>query len=127
MGSDLRVAVLDDEADEERLDLLAGSLREELLDLDVLGVTRATAGQAPVGTRGGLAEAAGVLLVAIGPAMGSFSQVVEVVRAWIGRGHGSRTAVLEIDGDRLEVTGVGGEEQRRLIDAWISAVTSRRE
>lgn len=100
-------------------------LRADLLDLDVARVGTRSMGPAPQGTRGHAVDTIGALAVALEPTIPLLTEMVRVVRDWLGR-TGRRTAVLEIDGHRLEVTGVDGPEQRRLADAWLAAVTADR-
>ncbi len=85
----------------------------------------AETGPAPDGSRAGVAEAVGALLVVLAPGLPLLEGLVGVVQAWLER-TGSRSATLEIDGRRLEVTGVSRADQRRLIDAWLVDVTRER-
>ncbi|MGY6025363.1 hypothetical protein [Streptomyces spinosirectus] len=100
-------------------------LREDLLALAVDRVGPLRAGPAPPHSRSGVAEAVGALLVALQPTVPLLEGAIAVVRDWIGRS-GSRTVVLEIDGHRLELTGVSSEDQRRLADEWVAAVIADR-
>ncbi|MGH8909882.1 MAG: hypothetical protein ACRD0K_26155 [Egibacteraceae bacterium] len=102
---------------------LAIRLREELLALDVAGVDLASAGPAPAGTRGGDALAAGALIVSMAASSGLLKAVVDAVSSWVAR-PGQRSVRLELDGDVLEVAGVSGREQRRLIQTWIDRHTT---
>ena len=42
------------------------------------------------------------------------SEITGRIRQWDADG-----LTLEIDGDKIEVTGISSEEQKRLIDAWM--------
>jgi hypothetical protein len=101
------------------------ALREDLLALDVERVGPLPAGPAPAHSRSGLAEAVGALVVVLQPTLPLLEVTLGLVRDWIGR-VGARSVVLEIDGQRLEVTGVASAEQRRLAEAWLAAVTADR-
>jgi hypothetical protein len=46
--------------------------------------------------------------------------VAATVAGWIGRG-GSRSVKLEIGGDSIEASGVSGENQARLIEAFLAS------
>ena len=61
--TDILVEIMEPDAEPERLDALAGALREELLGLDVDDVERAIAGPAPDGTRALELAVIGALLV----------------------------------------------------------------
>ncbi|AZQ32847.1 hypothetical protein EJ357_04800 [Streptomyces cyaneochromogenes] len=101
------------------------ALREDLLAFDVDRVGPMEAGAAPPNSRSGLVEALGALAVALQPSLPLLEGVVAVVRDWMAR-TGSRTVVLEIDGHRLELTGVDSADQRRLADEWLALVTAER-
>ncbi|MFF4249708.1 hypothetical protein ACFY1L_00665 [Streptomyces sp. NPDC001663] len=101
------------------------ALREDLLALDVDRVGPLPSGPAPANSRSGLAEAVGALVVVLQPSLPLLETTLGLVRDWIGR-VGARSVVLEIDGQRLEVTGVAGADQRRLAEAWLAAVTADR-
>jgi hypothetical protein len=100
----------------EELDGAARLLREELLALDVLDV-RSMHVPAPPGTRAVEAVATGTLLVTLNA--GLLAIVAHAVHAWIARG-GSRSAVLQIGTDRIEITGASREDQQRLVDAFVA-------
>jgi hypothetical protein len=120
MGAEVQVGVLEDGADEARLEELALLLRQELLTLDVRSVQSVSDGDAPPGTRGGLAAIAGLLSVSFAPGLQAVGAVVAVVRDWLRRSGGGHTVKLSIDGDTIELTGASGELQQQLVDAWVS-------
>ncbi|MDQ1647316.1 MAG: hypothetical protein QOJ50_3500 [Cryptosporangiaceae bacterium] len=92
-------------------------LRRDLLQLAVEHVTVPPGDPAPEGSRGADAAALGLLLVQLLPSLPAIREVVRVVRAWAAQSP-DRTAVLEIDGDRLEVTGISADEQASLVRLW---------
>ncbi|MFK4227816.1 hypothetical protein [Streptomyces sp. NPDC019890] len=111
----------DEDTDTEALQLLLRALQEDLLALDIDRVEQAEAGPAPEGSRAGVAEAVGSLIVVLAPSLPLLEGLVGVVQSWLER-TGGRSATLEIDGRRLELTGVSRADQRRLTDAWLGAV-----
>ena len=114
----LELAVqLQDEADPEAIDRVANVLSRELLALDVDSVERQIAEEAPPSTRGGEALAIGALLIKLAKNAVVLHAVVRAVRSRLGSR--DRTATLEIDGDKIEVTGISSETQERLVAAWI--------
>ncbi len=113
------IRVVEDGADAERADQLAGHLREELLGLDVDDVTRAPGGEAPPGTRAVDVAAVGALLVTLGGAAASINEIVAVVRGWLARGSTPRTVRIEMDGDVLELSGASLAQQDELVDLFV--------
>jgi hypothetical protein len=119
MGTEVRLGVQEDGSDEARLEELSLGLRQELLALDVRSVEPYREGEAPAGTRGGLAALAGVLSVSLVPGAQMIGAVVAVVRDWLRRSGSARTVKLAIDGDVIELTGASDEVQQQLVDTWI--------
>lgn len=120
MDGGLRVQLSEEGADAERLDVLTGSLRQELLQLDVNDVTAVRAGEPPPGTKGLDAVTAGGLLVDLGTTAQGLSAVIAAVREWLARiGGGRRSVRLEIDGDALELSNATAANQDRLIGLFI--------
>ena len=112
----IQIGEAEDTAADE-LDDATGRLREELLELDVDAVERPAAGPAPPGTRGLEIAALGTLLVSL--AHEALPVVMATVARWVSR-HGQRSVTIELDGDRIEVSGASAEDQRRLIDAFVA-------
>jgi hypothetical protein len=102
--------------DVEALDQITRALREELLELDVDSVEQPTE-PAPEGARAIEAALLGTLIVGVGKGM--LDLVARTVERWAAR-VGDRKVVLEIDGDRLEVSGVSAADQQRLIDTFVA-------
>lgn len=121
MHQELRVRLDEAGADDERLDTLAGYLREELLQLDLDDVTALRTGAAPEGSRAVDLVAAGGLLVSLGRSAEQLRAVVSAIKGWLRRAGGAqRTVRLEIGGDSLELSGASDADQQRLIDLFIS-------
>jgi hypothetical protein len=121
MDSGLRLQLSEQGADAERLDALTGLLRGELLQLEVQDVTALRAGESPPGARGLDAVAVGGLLVGLGSSAEGLGSVISAVRAWLGRGGGTRRTVrLELGGDALELSEATAADQDRLIGLFIS-------
>ena len=119
MGEDVQVGVVEDGADDARLEELALLLRQELLTLDVRAVEPYREGEAPDGSRGGLAAIAGVLSVSLAPGLQVLGSVVSVVRDWLRRSGSGRTVKLTIEGDVIELSGASDEVQQQLVDAFV--------
>jgi hypothetical protein len=104
------------DSDAEELADLAGGLRDELLSVDAAAVAPLTAEAAPEGVKG-LGTVAGWLLVQFGTLDG-LRAVVAAVRGWTSRT--GRTVEVSIGGDVLKVTAVTSQQQREIIDAWLT-------
>jgi hypothetical protein len=117
----VQIRISDEGGDLGLLEEATAGLRAELLELDVIDVMPIGAGQAPPGTRGAGAAVVGDLLVTINQVPILLGNLVAVVRHWLSRDRGGRTAELVIAGDSLVVTGITGAEQERLIGAWLRA------
>jgi hypothetical protein len=107
------------ETDVERLVEATRQLRRELLELDVEAADFVAAGPAPQTAKAGMPIDWGKLLVTLTASGGALTTLINVLHSWISRRQQGSIA-LEIDGDRLEITGTPTEEQRRLIDLWLS-------
>lgn len=106
------------EADAEELEELTRKLREELAELDVKAVDLVRA-EAPARAKVDDPATWGMLLVALTASGGVITTLISTLQSWLTR-HERRSVTLEIEGDKLEVTGISSEEQQRLINAWVS-------
>lgn len=107
------------EVDVEELEELTRQLRQELLELDVEAVDLVRAGEAPERAKAGDIVTWGMLLVTLAAPGGVLTTLINVLQAWLTHDE-RRSVTLEIDDDKLEVTGITSEERQRLINAWIS-------
>jgi hypothetical protein len=124
MDGELRLHLSEEGADAERLAMLTGYLRGELLQLDLEDVTALPAGEPPPGSRAFNVATVGALLVALGQSAEGLRSVVSVIRDWLRRGEGTRRTVrLELDGDALELSQASAADQARLIELFVSRHT----
>jgi hypothetical protein len=109
-----------DDADAREVDELTTKLRRELIRLDLDSVERPVMGEAPAGSKAADVVALGTLVVGLAKSAGVIKGLIDSVKDWLGRQREpQRSGKVEIDGDRLEVTGISSAEQERLIAAWI--------
>ncbi|WP_410649883.1 hypothetical protein [Amycolatopsis sp. cmx-4-54] len=121
MTATVRVRLGEDGADAERVDQLAGYLREALVERGIADVRALTAGPAPPGSRGFDVATVGGLLVTLGQSAEGLRSVVAAVRDWLSRGgRVKRTVRLEIDGDVLELSEATLTDQDKLVDLFVS-------
>jgi hypothetical protein len=112
------IEIHEQDASPEELDRLAEGLSRELSDLDVDRVTKATAGEAPPGTRAFEIVAVGALIVEFARSSETLAKVVGVIKSWLGnRQH--QSIKVQMDGDTLEIAGASSEQQEQVIQAWI--------
>jgi hypothetical protein len=103
----------------ENLEMFSRQLREELLELDVESVDYVTNGELLEGAKSGTPIDWNTLLLTFAASGGVITTIINLLQSWLAR-HDKRTIVLEIDGDKLEVTGISSKEQKQLIDKWLS-------
>lgn len=105
------------DADDEEVAEATRQLRRELLDLDVGAVELPRAGDAPPGTRAGELLVLGGLVVTLAKS-GLLTAVVGAVKSWLSRSE-HRSITLVLGNDRLTLSGVSSDDQRRLTDEWL--------
>jgi len=121
MDKDLRLQLSEEGADAERLAMLTGYLRSELLRLDVEDVKALPADQPPPGSRAFDGATVGGLLIALGQSAEGLRLVVSAIKGWLRRGEGKgRTVRLELGGDALELSQASTADQERLIEVFVS-------
>lgn len=114
----LRIDVgLERDADAAELDAATLLLRGELLQLDVEDVERPVEGASPPGARAAEAALVGTLVVTVASEL--VRAVVQAVAGWLHR-RPDRHVKLEIGDDSIEVSDPSAEDQRRLIEAFLS-------
>jgi hypothetical protein len=101
------------------------SLRRELLELEaVASVGSASTGPAPAGSRGLDVAALGAMVVSVEPTITALSQVLSVVRSWLGHhsGHQAGSVRITVNGQSLELTAATVNQQQELVDQFIHTV-----
>lgn len=107
------------EGDDEELEELTRKLREELMDLDIEGANFVRFGEAPAKAKSIEPVTLGTLLLTLVASGGVLTTTINVLQDWLTR-HEKHSLTLEIEGDKLQVTGISSEEQERLINAWLT-------
>jgi len=107
------------EVDVEELEKHTLQLKKELIELDVEAVDFVSAGESPEKVKAGDPITWGTLLLTLAASGGVLTSLISALQSWLTT-RDRRSVTLEIDGDKLEVAGISSEEQRRLIDAWLS-------
>ena len=104
--------------DDEEIDISTQQLIRELRELDVDGIKYEKT-DAPVGAKSAAAITLGTVIMTIMASGGVLTSVINAIQSWLVEKN-NQTVVLEIDGDRLEVTGLDDKEQKKLINIWIN-------
>jgi hypothetical protein len=120
--------------DPENLERITHNLRDELTEIDTIEKVDLVSkegeeGKAPEGSKAGAEVIAlGSLLVTLGTSAVSTAvpSLSNALQSWLTR-HERRKISLEVEGDKIEVTGVSDEQQQRLIESWISRHSSSKE
>jgi Effector Associated Constant Component 1 len=124
--TDLIIRINSASDDEEELERSTQQLREELLDLNLDTVALAKTGIAPKGSKAGEEIVSwGSLIVTLAASGGVLPSLIGTVQSWLSRRENQKI-LIEIDGDKLEVTGISSEEQNRLIDVFVSRHSKKR-
>ena len=108
---------LDLDAEASEIDAATAGLQQELLALDVDSVNRPIGEQPPPHTKAAEIPELATLLVSLGPEL--VAGVASTIAGWVSRA-GSRSVKLELGGDSIEVTGVNREDQRRLVESFLT-------
>ncbi|MEN3616086.1 hypothetical protein AAH979_42280 [Plantactinospora sp. ZYX-F-223] len=110
----------DDPADVEES---AVRLRQELLDLDVDEVRPVGAGEIPPGARAVDVAAVGAVLVVLQQSTGLITSVVGLMQAWAGSRPRGNEVEMTVGDHTIRLTAATSEQQERLVDEFIKAVS----
>lgn len=106
------------ETNVEEMAKLSRRLREELLELDVEKVDLARVSEPPAKSKTGDPVTWGTILVTMAASGGVLTTLITTVRSWLMRNERHKIT-MEINGDKLDVTGISSKEQQRLIESWL--------
>jgi hypothetical protein len=99
------------------VDTLTGSLRQDLLELDLASVDRPAVTDLPDGAKSGTAQTVGVLVASGVVSASTVKAIASVATAWIKRA-GARSVTIERGKDRIEITGTSKDHVNQLVDKW---------
>ncbi len=120
MDNTLHILLAEEDAEAERVAELTGYLREELLELDVDDVTTLPGREVPPGARAVDVTQIGALLVTLGSSATALSQVMTVVRSWIGRRHDTHPSMrLQLGDDVLEVSEATDDQVAKAFEIFV--------
>ncbi|MEU0741477.1 hypothetical protein [Streptomyces sp. NPDC006134] len=116
----LMILLSEEGAEAERVAELTAYLREELLALDVDDVSTASGEDVPPGARAVDVALIGTLLVNLGTSAAALTQVVTVVRSWLGRCQDQRPSLrLTLNDDTLEISKATDEQVTEAFDLFV--------
>jgi hypothetical protein len=105
------------DADAELREETARRLQGVLTEVDVDSVQQVREAAAPAGAKGDPVSL-GSLLVTLAASGGVLTTLIGAVQSWLTRSERC-SVTMEIDGDKITLTGASSEEQRRLATAFI--------
>ena len=105
------------DVDEEELSKLSRWLRDDILELDVERVDYA-ANVAPPSSKSGTAVNLAELIIGLSNSA-VLTALVGVLRTWVSR-DSNRKVSIQYGGDKLEITGVPGDQDAPLISRWLA-------
>lgn len=109
-----------EETDAEEMEALTQQLYRDLLELeDVESVDLVRAGKQPERAKVSDPISWGTVLVTSLAAGGVITTLINAIQSWLTRNE-RRSITVEIDGDKLQITGISYKEQQQIINAWIS-------
>lgn len=109
------------ELEAEEKERATRQLREELMGLDVDAIDFVRAGKAPAKAKAGDPITWGKLLLMLVPSGGVLTTIIGAIQSWLTR-HNQRSISLEVNGNKIDVDDISSEDQKRLIDSWISNI-----
>jgi hypothetical protein len=119
-----RVTIMLLSSDHRDTERLHRGLQEDLRLLDDVAIDFAYVEPPSPGTKPGLAPIDWTTLFVTLASGGVLTALVKLVQSRVSQ---DRKVVLNIDGDKLEVSGISSEEQERLIDLWLNRHQRRQQ
>jgi hypothetical protein len=109
--------------DPQELEEITRLLHDELSELkyvDSIEYTKNNDATIPEGSKGieGIMEV-GSLLVTLATSSGVLEGITGTIQSWMQR-TGQQKITMEINGDKIEITGITSENQDKLVEAWIN-------
>jgi hypothetical protein len=111
------------EDDKQEIDSLSRNLRDDLLHLNVEEV-HLLYEKPPPGSRALDGVAIGSMIIDF-VSGGAIKEISQTVQAWIQRNE-NRSITMEMpDGEKIDVKGISGKDQGKMIDAWVKRQMQR--
>lgn len=115
----VRLTVSAPDADPDEVAELVQRLRAEVAELDVDVVPAPADETRPPGAKAGDLASVGSLLVVLAASGGVLTSLVGLLQSWLTRNR-AQGLVMEIAGDRLEISDATPSERARLVEVWLS-------
>jgi hypothetical protein len=103
--------------DKQEIESLSRSLRDDLSNLDVEEV-HLSYEKPPPDSKAVEGAALGSMLVDFSGGT-AIKQVTQTAQAWIQRNENCGIIIEMGDGEKIEVKGISGKDQQKIIDAWV--------
>jgi hypothetical protein len=115
----MKVQIKPEKADDKQeIDSLTRDVREDLLNLDVEDV-HLLYEKPPPGSKAFDGVAIGSMIVDF-VSSGAIKEVTQTVQRWIERNENRSITIEMPDGDKIDVKGISGKDQGKIIDAWVT-------
>jgi len=101
---------------------LSQQLMSELQNLKIKKIDHLRKENLINGTKAGDVISWETLIITLAASGGVISTLINFILGWIKRNEG-RTVILELNGNKLEVTGLSSDEQKELIETWLKRNT----
>lgn len=105
------------EDDRKEIDSLSRSLQDDLSHLNVNDV-HLLYEKPPPDSKAFDGVALGSMLVDF-VGGGAIKEVTQTIQAWIARNENRSVTIEMADGERIDVKGISGKDQQKIIDAWV--------
>lgn len=97
---------------------LSQQLRKDLLSLNIKNVDYLRKENLANGTKTGAIISWETLIITLAASGGVITTLVNFILGWVKRNEG-RSVILELNGNKLEVSGLSASEQQELIETWL--------
>jgi hypothetical protein len=108
------------EDDKQEIDSLSRNLRDDLSNLDQVEDVQLSYEKPPPDSRAldGVTLGSMVIDIVGGKAV---EHITQTVQRWIERNENRTVTIVGADGQKIELKGVSGKDQGKVIDAWVTS------
>jgi hypothetical protein len=108
----------EEDDDKKEIDSLSRNLRDDLSNLNQVEDVHLSYEKPPSDSKAFDGIALGSMVVDI-MGGGAIKEVTQTVQRWIERNENRSISIVMADGDRIDVKGLSGKDQREMINAWV--------
>ena len=108
----------EEEDDKQEIDSLSRNLRDDLSNLNQVEDVHLSYEKPPSDSKAFDGVALGSMVVDV-ISGGAVKEVTQTVQRWIERNENRAITIEMADGEKIDVKGISGKDQQRIIDAWV--------